>query len=781
MGDLTAFSFASISDDLRARRIGAVLCFTLPSSWLEPSLGVYMLLVQVTDISSSYQPNAFQSLKHALEQHQTSSETMGSLVGFPPDRVASRSSAPPLSRLSTAAATIGSEALYLNDGSPSSGAQSSFLPSPHSETTESFVPPPDLTERSARILGGGEAIVEATEVHGLPAPVPADVEQSHAGDIDPATTALLIREGERGRDVNWRRSERKASRLVRAHTRGFKVVSGFRGRHDSPSRSKDGRPSADTDATDEKAEGKEERQSRFSKFWRRRSRKGSLSTNASPGPADVEGSAQRPSMPVNPPLNPPLRTHLRSELAGDPGGGVQIGGTGVLSALLALYDRRGGAMTPNSSISMSGRSTPAESEWGEEDEEREEKKETKRGHSRGWSFGRRSVDKSADRDRKRLSQATDISDSTALDREDNMPLEPPHPLYAQAGAFGGADGPTQERYSAHNDGEHHGHVEKGHKKSISGGLSALGASLSSSHLPLSSALAEGLGIGEARPAQARSSGGVFAPLIASAGNLAGAAAPESARVAPDTTRPGYHLSRYSWSGNEPKKPAFAVDESGGDSKRNSLSWSKQEGKGSPESQDSNADDETPPLSFTPSLHRLKIPGNGEKLTDSGPSSHEKSAISMASASTGHTDSATVVAGHGSTFDNGSSFKGDGTGKAAAATSKVKGWTALLPRSYSAGSFGAWVNDARSTKASTPTPGTPGTPDSASESGVYWDEKKRKWVRSDKAERKRRKRKKAEIYVCVFSCGFLGIRIMLKQYFRRLRAMLRRSFNARSSS
>ncbi|KAG8688366.1 hypothetical protein FRC08_011470, partial [Ceratobasidium sp. 394] len=48
-----------------------------------------------------------------------------------------------------------------------------------------------------------------------------------------------------------------------------------------------------------------------------------------------------------------------------------------------------------------------------------------------------------------------------------------------------------------------------------------------------------------RPAAARSSAGVFGGLIASTGNIAGAAAPAASTLGPETKRPGYHLSRYS--------------------------------------------------------------------------------------------------------------------------------------------------------------------------------------------------------------------------------------------
>ncbi|CAE6442024.1 unnamed protein product [Rhizoctonia solani] len=48
-----------------------------------------------------------------------------------------------------------------------------------------------------------------------------------------------------------------------------------------------------------------------------------------------------------------------------------------------------------------------------------------------------------------------------------------------------------------------------------------------------------------RPAAARSGGGVFGGLIASTGNIAGAAAPTASALGAEAKRPGYHLSRYS--------------------------------------------------------------------------------------------------------------------------------------------------------------------------------------------------------------------------------------------
>lgn len=48
----------------------------------------------------------------------------------------------------------------------------------------------------------------------------------------------------------------------------------------------------------------------------------------------------------------------------------------------------------------------------------------------------------------------------------------------------------------------------------------------------------------ARPAAARNAGGVFGPLIASTGNIAGVAAPHASTLQPNVKRPGYSLSRF---------------------------------------------------------------------------------------------------------------------------------------------------------------------------------------------------------------------------------------------
>jgi uncharacterized membrane protein YjjP (DUF1212 family) len=51
---------------------------------------------------------------------------------------------------------------------------------------------------------------------------------------------------------------------------------------------------------------------------------------------------------------------------------------------------------------------------------------------------------------------------------------------------------------------------------------------------------------DSRPAVERNGAGVFGSLIATTGNITGAAAPAPSTIAPNLKRPGYHISRYSY-------------------------------------------------------------------------------------------------------------------------------------------------------------------------------------------------------------------------------------------
>ncbi|KIK67157.1 hypothetical protein GYMLUDRAFT_37206 [Collybiopsis luxurians FD-317 M1] len=60
-----------------------------------------------------------------------------------------------------------------------------------------------------------------------------------------------------------------------------------------------------------------------------------------------------------------------------------------------------------------------------------------------------------------------------------------------------------------------------------------------------------LGLGTHRPPQSRNAGGVFGSLIASTGNISGAAAPVPSTVAPNVDRPGFNLTRYGYKEEKP--------------------------------------------------------------------------------------------------------------------------------------------------------------------------------------------------------------------------------------
>lgn len=66
------------------------------------------------------------------------------------------------------------------------------------------------------------------------------------------------------------------------------------------------------------------------------------------------------------------------------------------------------------------------------------------------------------------------------------------------------------------------------------------------------------------PEEAGTGAGVFGPLVAATGNLASVAAPTNASLAPDLTRPGYRLSRYSHAEKSPpsSRPQSLRRESG---------------------------------------------------------------------------------------------------------------------------------------------------------------------------------------------------------------------------
>ncbi|KAJ4493427.1 hypothetical protein C8J55DRAFT_416832 [Lentinula edodes] len=62
-----------------------------------------------------------------------------------------------------------------------------------------------------------------------------------------------------------------------------------------------------------------------------------------------------------------------------------------------------------------------------------------------------------------------------------------------------------------------------------------------------------------RPPQARNAGGVFGSLIASTGNITGAAAPTPSTLAPNVDRPGFNLTRYGYKDDHLENKAAASE------------------------------------------------------------------------------------------------------------------------------------------------------------------------------------------------------------------------------
>ena len=266
--------------------------------------------------------------------------------------------------------------------------------------------------------------------------------------------------------------------------------------------------------------------------------------------------------------------------------------------------------------------------------------------------------------------------------------------------------------------------------------------------------------GDGRPAQARNDGGVFGSLIASTGNIAGVAAPHQARIAPNTKRPGYQLSRYSVE----EIPSRKAGKGSGASTPSSISPSGLILPGSDPRLTAGGSRSAP---ATPLKDIMDIPaislqgtsGQGSPMShDISPASetplmmagsrHPKGSKSLDGLTLADTNDIYMKGGHVRTASDTQSLgltvvptrdsevtthKGSG-GK--------KKWAGILkdfPRSYSSGTASGWSSIVN----------TPGTENgSYSESGGdYWDEKQRRAVtNAANEEKKKKKRKKAEIYI-----------------------------------
>ncbi|KAI0064971.1 DUF1212-domain-containing protein [Artomyces pyxidatus] len=129
-------------------------------------------------------------------------------------------------------------------------------------------------------------------------------------------------------------------------------------------------------------------------------------------------------------------------------------------------------------------------------------------------------------------------------------------LYDQSDATSLSDTPTSIDTPIPHSPEHPHSSPHGHYNNFSLGRSlaspthSLASLASTSSKRISDASKHfGLGFKESRPAKERNAAGVWGSLIASTGNITGAAAPVPSTVVPDVKRPGYHLSRYSLDSN----------------------------------------------------------------------------------------------------------------------------------------------------------------------------------------------------------------------------------------
>lgn len=174
------------------------------------------------------------------------------------------------------------------------------------------------------------------------------------------------------------------------------------------------------------------------------------------------------------------------------GGGVNGGGkmgTGVLSALLTLYDQPQAGESSTSGFT-SGATTPGD----------------EYGHSSSNYYSSRRHHRHKEKEK----------DKHDKDRERHSTSSRP-----SSGFFGLGHANNASSTSV-GSGSGSGTAQKA-KRRLSAGM--------------------GLKLGDDRPSQSRNAAGVFGALVASTGNISGVAAPAPSTLAPNPKRPGYHLSR----------------------------------------------------------------------------------------------------------------------------------------------------------------------------------------------------------------------------------------------
>lgn len=281
-------------------------------------------------------------------------------------------------------------------------------------------------------------------------------------------------------DPNTNRSKASALRLVRAHVNGARFLSSFRKLHHSKERQNE----RDVEILDSDLLTTRPSGRKKGRFGRGKhnDRDGGYALD------DIEH-----------------RGESRQAHAGD-----STVGSGVLSALLSLYGRH--------SDSTSGWATPSQT----------------RGDETPYSIG--SMTPTPESDQR-------ASANRGRSRDSRQKYETRAPRSSTAGT------------GKQNGGGHFYRHRKTHSassinvlcRSVADGLDRLTNAIP--QMPRAGAASIGSAIHklpgvESRPPQARSSAGVLGALIASTGNISGAAAPENCKINPDPKRPGFHLSRF---------------------------------------------------------------------------------------------------------------------------------------------------------------------------------------------------------------------------------------------
>ncbi|KAE9397500.1 DUF1212-domain-containing protein [Gymnopus androsaceus JB14] len=263
-----------------------------------------------------------------------------------------------------------------------------------------------------------------------------------------------------------------------------------------------------------------------------------------------------------------------------------------------------------------------------------------------------------------------------------------------------------------------------------------------------------LRLGTHRPVQSRNAGGVFGSLIASTGNISGAAAPTPSTLAPNVDRPGFNLTRYGYAeeknGRDYEEEALTAirghhhgAKSLSSVQLESIGTAGNKGDGSdleristaPVGPGSGMPDGSRPLSILVSgTNARSEPASPNYFSNHG---SQEPTPGPTPAGKGHSHSKTLSGG--GTTPGGTPFS---------SIAKRAKWTGVLKDIPGAMHLPAYVGG----KSGKSTPATtPGSTATASEQGDWWSEKESREEREKREKRERdkkdrKKRKKAELFI-----------------------------------